>query len=92
MKQLPPGSGTCFTVAGKEIAVFNVEGCFYAIDDSRLHKGASLGTGKLEGKVITCRAHGWRFDLTTGSTMNVPGSGVASYPVKVSDDKILVAG
>jgi nitrite reductase/ring-hydroxylating ferredoxin subunit len=36
-------------------------------------------------------AHGWRYDVTTGSTMNVPDYGVASYPVKVVDDKIYVA-
>jgi len=87
---LPPGTGTCFTVAGRTIAVFNVDGSIYAINDPCLHKGASLGTGKLEGKVVTCRAHGWRFDITTGNMMNVPGYGVASYPAKLADGKILV--
>jgi nitrite reductase/ring-hydroxylating ferredoxin subunit len=90
VEQLLPGTGKCFTVAGKNIAVFNVDGSIYAIDDTCLHKGASLGTGKLEGKVVTCRAHGWRFDVTTGSTINVPGYGVGSYPAKVVDGKILV--
>ena len=47
-----------------------------------LHKGASLETGALDGKVVTCRAYEWRYDVTTGGTMNVPGYGVASYPVK----------
>lgn len=89
-EQLPPGTGTCFTVAGRTIAVFNVDGSIYAINDPCLHKGASLGTGKLEGKVVTCRAHGWRFDITTGNMMNVPGYGVASYPAKLADGKILV--
>ena len=53
--------------------VFNVEGTVYAIQDSCLHKGASLGTGQLDGKVVTCRAHGWHYDVTTGSTKNAPG-------------------
>ena len=66
-------------------------GAIYAMEDSCLHKGASLGTGQLDGKVVTCRSHGWRYDVTTGSTMNVPGYGVASYPAKVVDGKILVA-
>ena len=52
--------------------VFNVEGTVYAIQDSCLHKGASLGTGQLDGKFVTCRAHGWRYDVTTGSTINAP--------------------
>jgi nitrite reductase/ring-hydroxylating ferredoxin subunit len=81
----------CFTVADREVAIFSVEGTIYAMEDSCLHKGASLGTGKLDGKVVTCRAHGWRYDVTTGSTMNVPGYGVTSYPAKVVDGKILVA-
>ncbi len=65
-------------------------GDFYGMDDSCLHKGASLRSGKLEGKVVACRAHGWRFDVTTGSTMNVPGYAVASYPAKIADRMIMV--
>jgi nitrite reductase/ring-hydroxylating ferredoxin subunit len=91
LDQVPPGCGTSFTVAGKDVAVFNVDGTVYAMEDSCLHKGSSLGAGQLDGKVVTCRSHGWRYDVTTGSTMNVPGYGVASYPAKVVDGKILVA-
>jgi nitrite reductase/ring-hydroxylating ferredoxin subunit len=91
LDQIPPGSGMSFTVADKEVAIFNVDGAVYAMEDSCLHKGASLGTGKLEGNVVTCRAHGWRYDVTTGSTMNVPGYGVASYPAKIENGKILIA-
>jgi len=91
LEQVPPGTGMCFTVAGKEVAIFNVDGTVYAMEDCCLHKGASLGTGELDGKVVTCRAHGWRYDVTTGSTLSSPGYGVASYPAKVIDGKILVA-
>lgn len=91
LDQVPPGSGTAVTVAGKELALFNVEGTIYAIDNSCLHQGASLGSGKLEGKVVTCRAHGWKYDVTTGGTLHVPDYGVTCYPVKVVDGKILVA-
>jgi len=62
-----------------------------AMEDSCLHQGLSLGTSKLEGKIVTCRGHGWRYDVTTGSTVSVPGYGVATYPVKVEDGKIWVA-
>jgi nitrite reductase/ring-hydroxylating ferredoxin subunit len=90
LDQVPPGSGSSFTVVGKEIAIFNVDGTIYAIDDACLHHGVSLGTGKLEGKVVTCRAHGWRYDVTTGCVAHVPDYGVKSYPVKVVDGKIMV--
>lgn len=73
------------------MALFNVDGTIYAMGDSCLHQGSSLAAGKLDGKVVTCRSHGWRYDVTTGSMMNVAGYGVASYPVKVVDGRILVA-
>jgi nitrite reductase/ring-hydroxylating ferredoxin subunit len=41
--------------------------------------------------VVTCAAHGWRYDVTTGRTLHVPAYGLATYPVKVLDGKILVA-
>lgn len=90
LEQLPSGTGTTYTVADKQVAVFNVDGCVYAMADNCLHRGASLGSGKLEGKVVTCRAHGWRYDVTTGNTMHVPDYGVESYPAKIVDGKILV--
>jgi 3-phenylpropionate/trans-cinnamate dioxygenase ferredoxin subunit len=49
-----------------------------------------LGTGKLEGKVVTCCGHGWRYDVTTGCTLHVKDYGVATYPVKILDGKIMV--
>jgi 3-phenylpropionate/trans-cinnamate dioxygenase ferredoxin subunit len=87
----PPGNGTTVTLAGKEVALFNLAGTVYAMDDSCLHHGVSLGTSHLEGKIVTCRGHGWEYDVTTGSTLNVPGYGVCSHPVKVEDGKIMVA-
>ena len=87
---LPVGTGTTFTVADKQIAVFNVNGTFCAIADACLHRGSSLGSGKLEGKVVTCRAHGWRYDVTTGNTMHVHDYGVTAYPCKVVDGRILI--
>jgi nitrite reductase/ring-hydroxylating ferredoxin subunit len=91
LEQVPPGKGMSFTVAGREVAIFNVDGTIYAMDDSCLHHGVSLGNSDLKGKIITCRGHGWKYDVTTGSTLNVPGYGVTSYPVKVEDGNILVA-
>jgi nitrite reductase/ring-hydroxylating ferredoxin subunit len=90
-EELPPGSGTCVTAAGRRIAVFNVDGSIYAMEDSCLHQGSSLGTSKLEGKIVTCRGHGWRYDVTTGSTVHVPGYGVSTFPVKIVDGRIMVA-
>lgn len=85
------GRASTFRVGGKSIAVFNVEGSLYAMDDHCLHAGASLGSGKFEGRVVTCRLHGWRYNVTTGCTLHVPDYGVKTYPVKVEDGKIWIA-
>ena len=90
-EELPPGRGMVVTVAGKDIALFNVDGSIYATENSCLHQGMSLGTSALDGKIVTCRGHGWRYDVTTGSTIQVPGYGVSTFPVKVVDGRIMVA-
>jgi len=91
VEDVPLGKGTVFTVSDKELAIFNVDGTFYAMDNACLHQGLSLGTSRLDGEIVTCRGHGWRYNVTTGSTLHVPGYGVVTYPVKVTDGKIMVA-
>jgi nitrite reductase/ring-hydroxylating ferredoxin subunit len=90
LDQVPPGTGTTVKVADKDVAIFNVDGVVYAIGDSCAHQGASLGAGKVSGKIVTCRAHGLRYDVTTGQ-VTTGGFGVASYPAKVVDGRILIA-
>ena len=68
LEQLPPGRGTAVTIEGKDIALFNVDGTIYAMDDGCLHQGLSLGNSELAGEIVTCRGHGWKYDVTTGST------------------------
>src|ERR1700723_1946625 len=88
--QVPPGSGRLFTVAGNDVAVFNVDGTICAIADTCPHAGGSLGLGKLDGKIVTCPVHGMKFDVTNGCFAGSSDFGVASYPVKVVDDEIMV--
>ena len=85
-------AGQCKTVQanGKSIALYNVEGTYYAIDDACIHKGGPLGEGTLEGTTVTCPWHHWQYDVATGKTTVNPTMGVASYPVKVEGDHILV--
>ena len=90
LEQIAPGKSKLVYVGEKSIALFNIDGMIYAIDDSCLHQGSSLAQGKLNGKILTCRAHGWKYDVTTGSlTLNSERS-VASYSVKIIDGKIMV--
>jgi 3-phenylpropionate/trans-cinnamate dioxygenase ferredoxin subunit len=91
LDQIPPGSRLRFITEGKDVAVFNVDGTICAIDDTCPHAGGSLGMGKLDGTIVTCPVHGMKFDVTTGCFAGTSEFGVASYPVKVVDGKIIAA-
>ena len=91
LNEVPVGTGTTVTVADKAVALFNVDGQIYAIDDICPHAGSSLGNGKLDGRIVTCRSHGMKIDVITGRFPASEGFGVASYPVMILAGKILVA-
>ena len=90
LDQLAPGQGMTVTVRGVPVALFNVEGTVYAMADACLHAGESLGAGELRGHMVRCRAHGWRYDVTTGHTLHDPDCRVTRYPVQVVEGTILV--
>lgn len=85
--------GTCKTVqAGdKAIALFNVDGTVYALDNTCLHQGGPLGEGILEGDVVTCPWHMWEYNVRTGEKVGVSSMKVATYPVQVEGNDIKVA-
>lgn len=85
-----PGMRTLFEPVGSSLALFNVAGQLYAIDDSCPHQGASLCGGRLEGRVIQCCAHGLRFDLASGYLLNSNSVKVANYPVEVVDGQVFI--
>ena len=87
---IPTGTGKSFTVDSKPVALFNIDGTFYAIEDVCPHHGAPLGGGPLDGTIVACPWHFWQFDVTNGNFASTDAQGVASYPVKVEDDEILV--
>jgi nitrite reductase (NADH) small subunit len=87
-----PGNGMVAEVNGKTIALFNVDGTYYAIDNTCVHRGGPLGEGDLDADVVTCPWHGWQFNVKTGACVNNPSARVVSYQVSVegSDIKILL--
>lgn len=87
---LNPGEGRVVEVEGKTLALFNVNGTYYAVDNTCLHRGGPLGEGELEGTVVTCPWHGWRYDVSTGANVNNPAVRVACFPVKVEGASIFV--
>lgn len=87
---IPEGEGRCFDVGDQQVAIFNVEGAYYALDNVCPHQGGPLGEGELDGKMVTCPWHAWDFDVTTGENSEDPDEKQAVYPVKVDGDDILV--
>jgi 3-phenylpropionate/trans-cinnamate dioxygenase ferredoxin subunit len=88
---LPPGRMTCVDVDGRRILVANVDGVFYATDDTCTHEDASLSSGSLEGELVKCPLHNSRFSLRTGEPMEDPAEEpLRCYPVKVQDGVVLV--
>ncbi|HEF4759873.1 TPA: Rieske 2Fe-2S domain-containing protein [Pseudomonas putida] len=82
--KLPQAGGRAlFEFDDKSIALFNIDGELYAIDDSCPHQGSSLCGGRLDGRVIQCCAHGLRFDLASGYLLNSNKLKVANYPIEV---------
>ena len=76
LENVPIGKGRAFTVAGKNIAFFNLDGSAYAIDDGCLHRASSLASGRLQGKMVSCPSHGWSYCVTTGFLSHVPDYGL----------------
>lgn len=73
-----------------EIAVFNLDGTYYAISNSCMHKGGPLSKGFFEGDIVTCPWHGWKYSVKTGKSPHKGGDSVNSYPVKIITGKIYV--
>ena len=91
LSELNPGQSKAVEIAGKSIALFNVDGTVYALDNTCLHQGGPLGDGILEKDIVTCPWHMWEYNVRTGEYLGKPGLKVESYPVKIEGDEIKVA-
>jgi len=88
--ELPPGTIRELQVEGKTIALANVGGKFYAINNTCLHRGGPLGQGLLEGKAVTCPWHSWQYDVTTGKLLQNAVAGVDCYSTEVRGQDVFV--
>jgi len=70
---------------GRTVVIFNVNGQLHAIEDECPHAGSSLCTGRLDGHVIQCPAHGLRFDLRSGAMPGNPGLRIRVYALRECD-------
>lgn len=85
-ESVPTGrSATVKLKDGTEIALYNVGGMFYALENFCPHKGYPLADSRLYGNIIECDLHGWRFDVRTGECFTKKSCSIESYEVVVDD-------
>ena len=88
--EVPKGSKLGRRVAGTRILLVNAASGIHAYEDRCRHRDVPLCEGSLEGGVLTCRAHEWRYDADTGCAIERPGVRLRRYPVRIEADRILV--
>ncbi len=88
---MPPGSARVIQAKGKEVALYNVDGNFYATSNVCPHQGAPLGEGTLEGNQVICPWHAWVFKVTDGTSPVNPRLSIATFPVRVDGEDVIVS-
>ena len=92
VSEIPPGKMLKVTIDGRDILVANIDGEFFATDDSCTHSGASLSEGKLDECKITCGWHAAEFDCKTGKMLKFPVKlrDLTSYKISIESENIFV--
>jgi ethylbenzene dioxygenase ferredoxin component len=89
--EVPPGSVKAFAVGASTLAVYNIDGAYYATDDECTHAAASLADGMLEGDVIECCMHMGSFHVPTGRVVEPPCEvPLRTYQVVLKDEGVFV--
>lgn len=90
INDLKPGSCRSIEIDGREVALFNLDGTVYALDNTCPHAGGPLGEGTLIGDIVKCPWHGWRYNVQTGERPENPAFKVACFSVLVQNEVIYV--
>jgi len=89
--EIAPGEARQVTAKGKEIALFYIDGEFFALDNACTHEDGPLAEGEISGAEVVCPFHGARFDIQTGEVLCPPAyEAVARYDVRVTGTDIEV--
>jgi len=90
VEDVPVGQSKVVTVNNKAIAIFNIQGAFYAVHNLCPHEGGPLNEGRVKGFVVSCPWHDLAFDIRNGQGTDGGGYCVGSYEVRVESGEILV--
>lgn len=83
---LTPGTRMEIEVEGKALALCNIGGTVYALDNTYLHAGGPLGQGELKDDVVVCPWHAWEYNVKTGACLGRSDIKIATYPVQIGED------
>ena len=90
-KDIPVGEMKIVHIGDLRIALCNVKGTLYAIEDVCTHDDGPLGQGALKGEQVECPRHGARFDVKTGAALSMPAIvPVKTFPVKIEGDDVVL--
>ena len=90
LSEIPEDSGKVVDVEGHCLALFKIDGKVHTIDNTCPHRMGPLGEGDLEGRVVSCPWHGWRFDVTTGQNPDFPAAKVPCFKASVEGSTVFV--
>jgi len=90
ISELKTDSGNVVIIGGREIALFVVDGCVFAIDNECPHREGPLGEGDLEGDIVTCPFHAWEINVRTGEVVDFPEMCARTYPSRIADGQVFV--
>ncbi len=90
VQDVPEGESLEAHADGHRIALFHVPSGFYAISGSCVHRGGPLSEGELNGYMVTCPWHGWKYDIRTGAFEIIPTLKIKSYKVERKGDDLYV--
>lgn len=83
--------GKVVEVGGQSIAIFNIAGTYYAIENTCPHRGGPLAEGMMAGEEVICPWHGSRFNVKSGAVLTPPArQGVKSFPIRVTGNDVEV--
>lgn len=88
---LPPGKARAFNVGRYEVALFNVDGNYYALENACPHQGGPIAEGWVENLTVTCPWHAWCFDLRTGSLTMGDFALIPRFDVRVEQDGVYLS-
>ena len=87
--ELAPGQGKTVQLRGREYALFNLDGEYYALDNECPHRDGPLGDGEIEGDTVLCPWHAWQVNIRTGAVLHTSQC-VAKHACKIENNAVFI--